>query len=503
MRGGIARRRLDLRPRRAQSSEADVLRHRLVEQDRFLRHQCDAAAQRGQSHVVDVLPVDRDAPGLDVVEAQQQVEDRALARARRADQRHLVAGRHRERHAADRRRAAVIGEEDVLERDRPAIRRRLDSQRLGARPVGDLGLLVDDAEDPVRRRNPRRRRRPQLRQVAHRLQRQQQRGQERREMVDADLALLRLVAGIIHRGRDHRAAEQVGRRHRRRARAHHAQQEAQALRQPLIGPRRDVILQAIGLDDALAVERLGERDGQLGRLLHAARGGAAQRRTDHLRHPGDEGHDHHGDQRQPPVLVDHHHGQGDERDQLQPQPRDAADDGIAHQRGVVDEVRDELPRMHRVERAQILMHEGAHHVVLGFGHGALADRVHQRLLDELRDRTHHDDRQDRERDPDQPFGVLLEEQIFDRRIGEPGEQSRHRGGHRHAGHREGQRPPLLAHIVAEQPPHDDEAVARERRGRRQGLAGGHRASSSMAPRRGANGGPGARAAQSGRRIAYM
>ncbi len=50
------------------------------------------AAQRGQRHVADVDAVDRDAAGVDFVEARQQRAERRLAGARRPDERDRLAG---------------------------------------------------------------------------------------------------------------------------------------------------------------------------------------------------------------------------------------------------------------------------------------------------------------------------------------------------------------------------------------------------------------------------
>ena len=81
---------------RAGATEADVLEQGVVEEHGVLRHDPDRLVQRGLRHRADVLAVDPDRAGLDVVEAEEEPPDGGLARARRADQRHPIAGFHLE-----------------------------------------------------------------------------------------------------------------------------------------------------------------------------------------------------------------------------------------------------------------------------------------------------------------------------------------------------------------------------------------------------------------------
>ena len=59
------------------------------------------AAERILRDHGDVLAVDQDAPALEVVEAQEQVDERRLAGARAADQADLLAGRDGQRQIVD------------------------------------------------------------------------------------------------------------------------------------------------------------------------------------------------------------------------------------------------------------------------------------------------------------------------------------------------------------------------------------------------------------------
>ena len=86
VRVGQLRRRDDLFIRGVQPPVADVLHHRRDEEVRVLQHDAQLAAQIVLLHLADVHPVDADAAAVDVVKARQQVDDRRLARAGRADQ---------------------------------------------------------------------------------------------------------------------------------------------------------------------------------------------------------------------------------------------------------------------------------------------------------------------------------------------------------------------------------------------------------------------------------
>ena len=63
---------------------ADVLADRAVQQGRILRDHPDLLAQGVLCRRGDVLPIDQDPPALDVVEAQEQIDQCRLACARPA-----------------------------------------------------------------------------------------------------------------------------------------------------------------------------------------------------------------------------------------------------------------------------------------------------------------------------------------------------------------------------------------------------------------------------------
>ncbi len=70
----------------------DVLADRAAEQPGVLQHHAEGPAQVVAGHLAGVDAVDGDAPAVDLVEAHQQVDERRLAGAGRADDRDRLAG---------------------------------------------------------------------------------------------------------------------------------------------------------------------------------------------------------------------------------------------------------------------------------------------------------------------------------------------------------------------------------------------------------------------------
>ena len=117
------------------------------EHHRVLRHQRDARAHVDRIGRLDRHAVERDRAACRIVEAQQQMKQRALAGARRADDRDLFAGLDRQRNVVDRHhiRPRRIGEADIVEAD-IAARRHRQRHRLWRRR--DLRFHAQDLEQP-------------------------------------------------------------------------------------------------------------------------------------------------------------------------------------------------------------------------------------------------------------------------------------------------------------------------------------------------------------------
>ena len=143
-----ARRGLDGGVGRARVAVADVLADGRVEERRVLGHDADGVPQVADVVVPDVAAADGHAAAVDVVEAEEEPQERRLAAARRAHDGHGLARFDLEGQAVDDFAGGLVGERHVVEDDR---RRRADDplalvaapRRHGAR------LLVQQLEHGV------------------------------------------------------------------------------------------------------------------------------------------------------------------------------------------------------------------------------------------------------------------------------------------------------------------------------------------------------------------
>ena len=117
----------------------DVVGDARAEDEGVLRHEGDSCAQRLGIEPRDVDAVEGHPPALRIVEAQSELEQRGLARPRRADDRHHLARRDARETSLSTSvlRAAGIGEADALEGEFAARRR---GQRKRRRGRGDARL---------------------------------------------------------------------------------------------------------------------------------------------------------------------------------------------------------------------------------------------------------------------------------------------------------------------------------------------------------------------------
>ena len=97
------------------SAEGDVLRHRAGEEEAFLRHDAELAAQRALLHLVEVEVVDRDPARGRLVEAREQLRDRRLPGAGVPDERDRRARRDVEVEPVQHFLAAAVREPDAFE----------------------------------------------------------------------------------------------------------------------------------------------------------------------------------------------------------------------------------------------------------------------------------------------------------------------------------------------------------------------------------------------------
>ena len=93
---GDARRLLHLLSGRLLHAERDVIIEGIIEEDRLLVDVAHQATQVAEACLPDIHPVNQDLPLRHVVEAGQQIDQRALARARLPHQCHRLALRDRQ-----------------------------------------------------------------------------------------------------------------------------------------------------------------------------------------------------------------------------------------------------------------------------------------------------------------------------------------------------------------------------------------------------------------------
>ena len=146
-------------------AEPQIIRHSAVEQVRVLRNHRYAVAQGVQRKFAGVAPAELYDAGLRIVEPVHQPDQRGLPRAACADYAQRLPFSKIERHVIERRPvSAVVPERNRFERNlRAQVRRR-------ARPGGvhHSNLLVQDAEDALRRGQHTHTLVVQVRQLSHR-----------------------------------------------------------------------------------------------------------------------------------------------------------------------------------------------------------------------------------------------------------------------------------------------------------------------------------------------
>ena len=117
--------------------ERDIVAHRAVEQHVLLQHNARLPAQPGGVDHCEVDAVDEHAPALRHVQSLDELGERALARARGADDADDLAGRHVETDVVQHFRPIdAVAEGDMLEGDVAADRWQARARRM---KVGSAG----------------------------------------------------------------------------------------------------------------------------------------------------------------------------------------------------------------------------------------------------------------------------------------------------------------------------------------------------------------------------
>ena len=157
-------------------SVRDVRAHGVVEQDRVLAHDSRERAERGERDLARIDAVERDQAVRRFNEARNEIDQRALPRPARADERDHVAAARGEGDVVEHRLVAVR-ERDAVELDRTAQR----AHRSRALVALFFGGLVEDLEQAFRRRERLLRDRRGLRELLERRQQAHDEDHERHE----------------------------------------------------------------------------------------------------------------------------------------------------------------------------------------------------------------------------------------------------------------------------------------------------------------------------------
>ena len=127
------------------SAKADVVHHRVVEEEGVLQHDADLAPQAGQGHIPHVDAVDAHRPLTHIVKAGDEADDGGLARARGAHQGHGLARVCMQAHISQHRLARIVLGPDVIEFDLT-----LDGRHLhGVGLLHHVGFFIQKVEDAL------------------------------------------------------------------------------------------------------------------------------------------------------------------------------------------------------------------------------------------------------------------------------------------------------------------------------------------------------------------
>ena len=448
-------RRLDVGRTRPGRPVGDVARDALVEKDGLLRHDADLRAQGLERHIADVDAVHQDHSRRHVEESGDQVHERGLAGAAQPDDRNHLPGLHREGHVTQHVtcRAVLVLEAHVPELD-PAPQRH---ERSRPWTLGDLGVRVEQLENPFRRGDRLLQVRIDAAELLDRTVHHESRDDEREEVALRHATGADPVAPVPDQRHDSDAAEKLHERRQHRHRARHLQIGPI---QPLGGPpesRRFVGFGAERLDDAMARERFDGDVGEVRELFLDAATRAPDslaephQRVDHDRRAGDD------DEREPGVVVEH---QGRKPHDGEPFAQEVPD-GLRHRQldllDVVGDPRQQLTARPPAEEARRLIQDVPEQLVAQVPDHSLPHVGHQigrEVRPEALEEVDHQDRDAPGAQIDAHAGErqveAVAEDAVEERLDEGDEPGRRRGVEQHGHDSRGEAPPIGTR-VGEQP----------------------------------------------------
>ena len=321
-----------------------------------------------------------------------------------------------------RRLALAVGEDHVVELDLAADPAELD--RVGR--VAQLGLLVEQLEDLVQRRHPRLVGRVELRQRLDRVEEVVQRGDERHQHADRDLAVDRLDAAVEQDPGGREPAQQLDGREVGRVEVDGLHVRLAVLVVELGEAVEVALLLGERAHDADARQRLLQVGGDRRDLL--ARGAVGVGGDDPERERADRQHreDEEGQQRQLEVEHDQDHRRADQRQRRAEQRHHAVGDELVERLHVVGQPRDQhaglLARV-EADRQRLQVREELDPQVLQH---PLADPAREVGLRVGRAPVDQRGDQEGDHDPGQRLQVARHDAVVDRQLGQ--RRRRERGG---------------------------------------------------------------------------
>ena len=347
-----------------------------------LQHHAVGRAQAAARQLADILAAHADAAAVHIVEAHEQIDDRRLAAAGRADDGNTLAGLRGKIKMLDQVLLRDIGERDVLQRDAAVgVRERL---RIGG--LRGLRRFLDKLEDAVGAGQRILQLRYHAGNFVEGLRILVGIAEEACQLADGDAA----VHGAERaRHADARIDERVDKA-RGRIRDGREENGAQrALAQPLVDLVKAALcafLIAEGLHDLLIADHLVDDAGLLaaggGLLLEHGVGLAGDKARNEQRHRRDD----HDDERDERIHPQHEQQRADDGEHARKELREAHEQAVCELVDIRDHAADDLAVAVRIDVAQGKDLQPRKGIAADIAHGAVGDAVVAGVHDPLRQR---------------------------------------------------------------------------------------------------------------------
>ena len=368
-----------------ETAEADIVAHRGREHHAVLRDERDARAQVRRVEVGQNHAVERDPPGRWIVEAQQQMEYRALAGAGRSDNRDFLALPDLERDAIQGRMLEPrrIGEVDVAESDFAARRQR---QSLRLRRPRDHGLDGEQLEQPLGRARGLRHFAADLRQRAERAGGEHRIQHELAEPAGRDFRRQHVLRAEPQHDHDAGRNEENGERGENGTGADRTARRFEGAFDRAAEPRGRQPLIGEGLQHANGADQFGRIGRSVGQRVLRGPRAAAHGAAEGIKRQHDERDRREHVGRQLRACHHHHDARADEQHEIAQRDRNRRPDRGLDLRGIRGEPRDEFAASRRVEEGAGERGEVREHVAAQIGDDALAERCDEVVAQRARQR---------------------------------------------------------------------------------------------------------------------